>query len=430
MAQQLEVWLGPLLAGHLVETRPGDWAFVYAGGETAAEQALPYPVSLTLPRSRPTHHGEGVRAVFANLLPDGELRRRLAQSLGLSESNELGLLARLAGDCAGALRLQVPGEVPSAASALRRLSPDELRNAMAILPIHPLLAEADGLRVSLSGEFDKLPVRLVDGQVALVFGDELSTHILKTARPGLRESVLNEAFVMALAADCGLSVATTEVLHGQVSMLCVTRVDRDIGASRPTALHMEDFCQLAGLPASAKYQREGGLCLHEIMALVRRYSAAPALDLRMLLRWFQFSFLCGFGAGHAKQLALVYGSHGPRLAPFFGLWSTHVYHEMNARMGFTIGGEDRPDWVTAARWAEFAGDAGLKAGYVHDELRMLAAQMPARAGVQAERFRRRNGYAEILQPIRSLIEQRARQAVVSLEAELPEPRSRPRKVPV
>lgn len=416
MTRQLEVMLGSQQAGHLVETGPGGWAFVYADTGPDGAEALPHPVSLALPRFRQTHHGDAVRAVFANLLPDGELRRRLAQSLGLSESNELGLLARLAGDCAGALRLHVPGFASGQVGALRQLSADELRNAMAVLPMHPLLAEADGLRVSLSGEFDKLPVRLQDGQVALVLGDALSTHILKTARPGLRESIWNEAFVMALAEDCGLPVAETEILHGQVSILCVTRVDRRAGEN-PAAVHMEDFCQIAGLPASAKYQREGGLRLQDIVTLVRRCSVRPALDIRALVRWVLFSFLTGFGAGHAKQLAMIYGPRGPQLAPFFGLWSTHVYHEMNARLGFTIGGEDRPDWLTAARWAQFAVDAGLKPKYVHDELRAMAAELPARAAAQAEQFQRRNGFAEILRPIRVLVEQRARQAVVSLEAE-------------
>lgn len=421
MTRELEVLLGEDIAGHLVETEPARWSFVYRRMAGDEPDRFRLPVSLSLPRSRPSHHGAAVHAVFANLLPDGELRRRLARSLGLSEDNELALLARLAGDCAGALRLRAPGTLAAEpAAVLRTLTADELRNAMAVLPVHPLLAAADDLRVCLPGEFDKLPVRVHNGSVTLVPEGQPSTHILKPARPGLRESVMNEAFVMAFAQDCGLPTAITDVLHGPLSVLCVTRVDRVDGAT-VTAINMEDFCQLSGLPASAKYEREGGPRLLDIIELVRRYSVQPALDVRALLRWLMFSFLVGFGAAHAKQLALLHTARGPRLAPFFGLWSTHVYPEMNERLGYAVGGEDRPDWLTATRWADLGVAAGLRPAYVLQELRELAITASLGIGPFVERFQKRHGFAEIVRAIRVLIEQRARQVIVSLEAETPAP---------
>jgi serine/threonine-protein kinase HipA len=295
------------------------------------------------------------------------------------------------------------------------LSELELRNAMAVLPMHPLFAEADALSATLPGDFDKLPVGLAAGQVTLCSGSHLSSHVLKPARPGLRESVFNEAFVMALAA-AGLPVADCEIIHGQLAVLCVKRVDRRTdGPTR--ALHMEDFCQVVGLPATHKYQREGGLAVRELATLLHRYSCAPAQDLRQLMHWLLFSFLVGFGAAHAKQLALLYGAQGPRLAPFFGIWSTHVYNEMNHRLGFAIGGEDRPDWLTAARWTACAEDAGIRPAYLLEELRRLAQVLPRLAGEVAEQFQRRNGFANVIRQIRVLLEQRARQALVALEAE-------------
>jgi len=414
MASELEVWLGERRAGFLLEAA-GDWSFVYRDEALSGPGMLPYPVALTLPRTRVAHHGPAVTAVFANLLPDGELRRRLAQSLGMSAANEFGLLGRVGGDCPGALRLNAPGQLPQPAGS-RCLNEQELRNAMAVLPMHPLLAEADALSATLPGDFDKLPVGLEDGQVALCSGARLSTHILKPARPGLRESVFNEAFVMTLAAAAGLPVAECQIIHGQLAVLCVSRVDRRMdGATR--ALHMEDLCQVGGLLAGHKYEREGGLALHEVVRILRRYSCAPAQDIRHLMRWLLFSFLVGFGAGHAKQLALLYGPQGPRLAPFFGLWSTHVYNEMNHRLGFAVGGEDRPDWLTAARWVACAEAAGIRPAYLLDELRALAQTLPRLAAEQAEGFQRRNGFANVVRQIRVLIEQRARQALVALEAE-------------
>ncbi len=408
----LDVLMNGRLAGRLSESSAGIWTFIYAAG---ADSSTP-PVSLALPRRQSAYQGDRVRAVFCNLLPEGEIRLRLAQSLGISERNDFALLARLAGDCPGALSLRPSPGGNIEARAPRRLSEVELRNAMAILPMHPLLAEADGLRVTLPGEFDKLPVRYADGTVTLMLDGHLTTHILKPARPGLRESVMNEAYTSQLAAAFGLPVAACEIIHGQVAVLCVTRVDRE-GSEVVNASHMEDFCQVAGFNPHEKFPREGGPGLHDIARMLRDLSARPAADLRALVQWAVFCFLVGFGAGHAKQLALLYGIHAPRLAPFFGLWSTHVYDSMNYRMGFPIGGEDRPDWMTIGRWYEFAQQIGVRTTYVEDVLRDAALGLPQLAAEVEERFQRRNGYAGIVRQIRALIDQRARQLLVSLQAE-------------
>lgn len=411
----LDVLLNGRVAGRLSESAAGLWSFAYSLG--GAGQALEPPVSLALPRRQSVYQGDRVRAVFCNLLPEGEIRVRLAQSLGISERNDFALLARLAGDCPGAISLRPSNGAMAEKREPRRLNHAELRNAIAILPIHPLLAEADGLRVTLPGEFDKLPVRYADGEVTLMLDGQLTTHILKPARPALRESVMNEAYTTQLAAAFGLPVAPCEVIQGQVAMLCVTRIDRSVGEA-VNALHMEDFCQVAGLNPHEKFAREGGLGLRDIARMLRDLSARPAADIRALVQWTIFSFLVGFGAGHAKQLALRYGAHAPRLAPFFGLWSTHVYPGMNYRMGFPIGGEDRPDWMTVGRWHEFARQVGVRGSYVIEQLRDAALGLPPLASEVEERFQRQNGYAGIIRQIRALIDQRARQLLVSLEAEL------------
>ena len=416
MASELEVRLGDQPVGHLIDGGSSDWSFVYTDRAHTARATV--PAALMLPRRRQTHCGPHVRAVFTNLLPDGQIRRRLALSLGLSANNDFGLLARIAGDCHGALSVRKPGFSQNGPPARRLLSDAELRNAVAVLPVHPLLAEADGLCVTLAGEFDKLPVSVEGGEVCLVLGGGLTTHIIKPAKPGLKESVINEAYTMALAAGFGLPVPRSKLMHGELTLLCVTRFDRTQEA-RPAAIHMEDMCQIMGLAPEKKYEREGGPSTADLFRLVRQVSTMPALDIRALIRWQIFSFLVGFGAAHGKQLALLYGDNGPRLAPFFGIWSTHVYPEMNRRMGFAIGNEDRPDWLIAARWLEFAQEIGVRPRFVFDELRAAAENLPGLAATSADRFQRDHGFATIVRQIRALIEQRARQLLVSLEAETP-----------
>ena len=416
MATELEVLLHGKHAGHLVETTPFDWRFVYAPVARDAAPSEIAPVSLALPRSRERHYGTAVRAVFSNLLPDGALKMRLAQSLGLSEGNDFGLLARVGSECAGAIRLRQPGGLWSGVRSQKVLDDEQLRNIIAVLPLHPLLADADNLSKTLPGEFDKLPVRLANGQIRIVLGDELTTHVLKPAKPGLKETVFNEAFCMQLAAAYGLPVAEVRLVHGKVSSLLVTRVDRVVEQTVKT-VQIEDFCQALGHLSGRKYEREGGPRLEDIARLLRSVSATPAQDLRALINWVLFGFFIGFGAAHGKQVALTHGTTAPSMSPFYGIWSTHVYPQMSFRMGFRIGDEDRPDWLSIARWREFADAIGVRPAFVIAALERSALALPGLARETAEAFQRRHGFAEIVRSITALIDQRARQTLVALEAD-------------
>ena len=67
------------------------------------------------------------------------------------------------------------------------------------LPLRPLLAGEDGLRLSLAGAQSKVPVILVDGAVALPAAGQPTTHILKPPMSRFSATTENEAFVMRLA---------------------------------------------------------------------------------------------------------------------------------------------------------------------------------------------------------------------------------------
>ncbi|MFT4583804.1 MAG: serine/threonine protein kinase HipA of HipAB toxin-antitoxin module [Gammaproteobacteria bacterium] len=98
----------------------------------------------------------------------------------------------------------------------------------------------------------------------------------------------------------------------------------------------------------------------------------PAADMRSLLRWFVFCYLTGNGGGHSKQLAIRHLPDGPRLAPFYGLMSTHVYQALSSGMAMSIGNEDRPDWIIPARWRELAAAIDVRGTYVLEILRDVA----------------------------------------------------------
>ena len=413
---ELIVCLDRLAVGRLSVAADGLWQFAYngQGGGDSGSRRTSRPVSLALPRHQHHFHPETVSAVFGSLLPDGSLRQRVARSLGLSQANDFALLERLGQEGPGALTFYQSGGLPLESPPERVLNDKELRDLVAALPVQPLLADVDGLAKTLPGEFDKLPVKLDESGGRVVLGGQLTTHILKTAKPGLRETVMNEAFCMALAAAAGLPVSSARVLRGSSNVLLVTRVDRVHGAS-VLPVHMEDFGQALGYPAMRRYEREGGARVADLAHLLRACSTRPGVDIKALMHWLMFSFLIGFGAGHARQLALLHEEDGVRLAPFFGIWSTHIYSEMSYRMGVMIGREDRPDWLSPQRWLECGEDLGVRPRFVVEHLRQMAAQLPPLAREVGEAFQRQNGFAEIVKAIQSLISQRARQVLVALE---------------
>jgi len=417
MNAEIEVCHSGDFIGHLVEEGTGGWAFVYAP-EFLRTRTIGKMLSLNFPPRHAPYRGDDVAALFRNLLPDGAIRRQLARKIGLSEGNDFGLLAAIGGDCPGALTLVLPGDRSFTESEVRTLTEQDLRNVIAALPQHPLLTEVEGARFTLPGEYDKIPVRMIAEQVALTLGDTLSSHIAKPAKTGLRESVMNEGFCLELARELGLAAVDATVRHGAVTILLMERLDRDQREGEWCAIHMEDFCQLSGVPPEQKYEREGGLGTIDCLNCIKRYTSVPAADMRAFLRWLVFCYLIGNGGGHAKQLAIRHLPDGPRLAPFYGLMSTHIYASLNDRMAMSIGGEDRPDWIIPARWRQLAGQAGIRGSYVLSILRDLAERIPPASALVAERFQRRHGFASVIRDIRRLIEQRARQVLVSLEAEL------------
>src|SRR5690606_12664344 len=103
----------------------------------------------------------------------------------------------------------------------------------------------DGLRLSLAGAQDKLPVVLDGSRLGLPRNGSPSSHILKPPIRALEDSVINEGFCMALAEAMQLKPAKSRmhVVLGR-SFLLVERYDRVADAQgQRRRVHQEDFCQ-------------------------------------------------------------------------------------------------------------------------------------------------------------------------------------------
>lgn len=402
----LDVYLRDRLAGRLWLDARRRFVFHYDDAWGMDPKAT--PLSLSLPLKTEPYADDIARPFFANLLPDGEIRRLIAQRFGLSEKNDFALLKQIGGECAGAVSLLLQGEPPDKSRSYEELAEEELHRIITELPRRPLLAGEKGIRLSLAGAQNKLPVYMEGDKVFIAGGNSPSTHIIKPPIPGFEGSVENEAFCMTLAGRVGLLVPAVFIRKQLDTLLFVERYDRkrDPGGV-VLRLHQEDFCQALGILPDQKYESEGGPKLSQCFLLLRDYSTRPAADQRSLLSWVIFNAFIGNADAHAKNLAILYDEKGPRLAPFYDLLCTQVYPDLAEKYAMKIGGENRPDWLQLRHWERLADELSLKKRFVLDMIQRMAGTIIIEAEKLAEDFQREQGAKAIIEEILALIRKRA-----------------------
>jgi len=308
-------------------------------------------LSLHLPIRADPYPNAAVRSFIDGLLPEGDVRRAIAEELGLRAGDTYGLITALGRDCAGALVIQPDNEVPPSSPTTMAAEPidaAELESLVANLRSAPL-GVSDRVRLSLAGVQEKLLLtRMCDGRWGRPIDGTPSTHILK---PELREyphTVANEAFCMRLANVLNLPTArieTTEV--GQRPVLIVERYDRVIGEDGTVErVHQEDFCQAMGLPPSKKYQAEGGPSLRQIARMVDNLDPEAVEN---LLRAVTLNIIIGNADAHGKNFSLVHSRSGAiRLAPLYDLLSIQ-YYGLSSKMSMYVDSVQVIDRVTQDR---------------------------------------------------------------------------------
>ena len=398
----LQVWLLNQHAGTLW-LQAGALQFQYSALWLGQPGAI--ALSVSLPLQAEPFADQACRPFFSGLLPEGELRQRIAQHYQISRSNDFGLLETIGGDCAGAVSLTAGDQVAEPAT-VEWLEQDQLIALLDDRPQRPMLAQRDGLRLSLAGAQDKLPV-VSDGQrIGLPRGNAASTHILKPAIAAVEGSVINEAFCMGLGQAMGLQVADAEILTaGDRQVLLVSRYDRRRDQQGQwLRLHQEDFCQALGVPPELKYQNEGGPDLNACFGLLRRATRPSAPQVIRLLEAVVFNTLIGNHDAHAKNFSLLYAGEMPSLAPLYDLLCTAVYPRLTKKMAMKLGSKYRFSEVQMRHWERFAQEAGLSWAQTRKRVVGMAEQLPAAArGLQREPAYRDQ---PMIDRIASLIDQR------------------------
>ncbi|MBL7170589.1 MAG: type II toxin-antitoxin system HipA family toxin [Candidatus Omnitrophica bacterium] len=357
----LIVYLNAERVGSLEQDDSGLLQFSY--DQTWLEKPSAMPLSRSLPLQSEVFSGKKARPFFAGILPEEGPRKKIAEILGISDTNDFAMLERIGGECAGAVSLLPEGVAPTNPKNIqhRELTEPELRQLIAELPSRPLMVGTDGLRLSLAGAQDKLPVIVHNNGICLPFGDTPSTHILKPEPDRFPGLATNEIFCMTLAQAVGLNAPNTEYRPiGKKPCILVQRYDRATDEDGSTTrLHQEDFCQALGFPPERKYQAEGGPILSDCISLLRDWSTAPALDIPSFINGLIFNVLIGNTDAHGKNYSLLYSGGERRLSPYYDLISTLAWPDISKNLAMKIGGCESVNAFTIGDWKKMAKKTGL-----------------------------------------------------------------------
>ena len=408
MAHELDVWLFADRVGTLALV-DGRLSFCYASDWLTQPGAI--ALSASLPLQAQPFDDRKARPYFAGLLPEGQMRRLIAQQFQVSGQNDFALLDHIGGECAGAVTFLEPGQVlpaPTHNDDVQWLSDNEVVAILDELPRRPMLAGKDGLRLSLAGAQDKLPVVFDGAHIGLPLNGTPSSHILKPAIQAVEDSVINEGFCMALAQAMQLEPAKSKV-HCVLdrSFLLVERYDRLIDAQgHRHRLHQEDFCQALGVVPESKYQNEGGPDLAQCFDLVRSVTRPSAPQVLRLLDYVIFNALIGNHDAHAKNFSLLYSGKATVVAPLYDVLSTAVYPTLTPKMAMKVGSKYKFSEIQAQHWDQFSESVGLSKAQAKRRILELARSLPATARkLQSETDRGFAGNA-VIERINALNEDR------------------------
>lgn len=415
MANELRVWLSSQPVGTL-SLEAGVLSFRYDSDWAGKPDAL--ALSRSLPLQLEPFDDHRCRPFFAGLLPEGNLRRLIAQRYKVSTQNDFRLLDAIGGECAGAITFTPVDQriLETSDSEIEWLIPSQLAALLKELPRRPMLAGREGLRLSLAGAQDKLPVCFDGARVGLPKGSTPSTHILKPAIPAVTDSVVNESFCLALASVAGLAAAQATIFSSREgSVLLVTRYDRRVSkGGQLVRIHQEDFCQALGVAPEMKYQNEGGPDLQACFELLRGTTRPIAPQLIRLLDAVIFNALIGNHDAHAKNFSLLYEGATPTLAPLYDVLSTAIYENLTDKMAMKIGGKYRFTEIQGRHWERFAQEAGSSVAQTKRRILRLAEEIPA----AARNLQRDALYSDqpVVEKIVSLIEHRSALTIRRLTA--------------
>jgi len=413
---ELNLWYEQQLVGYLWRNDLDRIGFRYDDDWLRNESRFPISLQLPLRETEFSPDEWFAHRFFANLLPEGQARANIINSLKIADS-DFALLKAIGGECAGAFNIlpYTSEPLPTTEWKYKTLSEEKLRTLINRQGQIYSFTNNEGLppRLSLAGAQNKCAVLIKEDVFFLPENEAPTSHILKFQIPGFNHVPAYETVLMKLAQSLGFPIAEIELhaLDGspadnpEQSFVVIKRYDRvqdDTGNIR--RLHQEDFCQALGYGYEKKYQFGGGPTFTDCLNLIKNKSDEPAIDMELLLKWQIFNFLAGNSDGHAKNLSLLYSQDNSlRLAPFYDLVCTRAIEHIDTKLAFAIGGQYEPGHIDQKNWSVFARENDINQRFLFSLIKEQVEQIQDILPVVLQKFKEDYGEYEAVQRVEQVI---------------------------
>ena len=263
---------------------------------------------------------KSVMPFFSNLLPEGHMRKYLAERAGVNHEREFHLLWALGRDLPGAIT------ITSADSETWSENASDIRHGDD-KPLHQ-----NALQFSLAGVQLKFSaIEETSGGLTIPASGAGGAWIVKLPSRDFDGVPENEFSMMSLASMIGMNVPRIDLvdidsIHNVPdgierlggNAFVIERFDRLSNGQR---VHIEDFAQVFGVYAENKYKKASMRTIAHVIA-----SEGSSHDLIEFVRRLIFSMIIGNGDMHLKNWSLIYPNRRHvSLAPAYDFVSTIPY---------------------------------------------------------------------------------------------------------
>ena len=252
-----------------------------------------------------------VMPFFSNLLPEGYLRKYLAECAGVNPEREFHLLWALGKDLPGAITIE-PADGDAWPPTIEDGEEDQKVEARWKNVLRFSLA---GVQLKFSAVMDAV------GGLTIPATGIGGDWIVKLPSPDYDAVPENEFSMMMLARSVGIDVPPIELLDiGAVKNLPdgIERFDR---TSDGSTMHTEDFAQVFGVYPEYKYKTARMRNIAQVLA-----AEGSQADIVELIRRIVFNTVIGNGDMHLKNWSVIYPDmRNAAIAPAYDFVSTVPY---------------------------------------------------------------------------------------------------------
>jgi serine/threonine-protein kinase HipA len=363
------------LVGYCEQKEDLTYSFHYAKEWLTKDSA--FPVSLHMPLRDQTFGNRACLSFFENLLPEGDVRQNLPYGNDLFR-----FLDQYGADCAGAFTISHHKQPPTKSKDdhYQKIELDDIYEGLKNRKgLAEQIAKGDGGYLSIAGAQDKIAVTIIDNMLYLPRSGQPTTHIIKAPiqRDSIKDSIYNELFCLKLADKIGLQAVNCFILDGKVPLFVTKRYDRQQFGRQIKRVHQQDFCQAQGFTSLQKYENQGGpsfkdnyqLLINNVSIKFRKNDSFRLID------WLCYNLIIGNNDSHSKNISLISIERSFRLAPFYDILCTAIYHDLKRDFSFKIGTKYYLYHIARKDIRALEAQLGLRKDMISERLNRVATQI-------------------------------------------------------